>query len=442
MKKTILFPLATFVVTACICLLFMLISASIPQGAIEENARESAEYFYETPLFEMSAGNLQNFKKDNYADCISAGIAYHLEGANPYVAVLSADYNRVQGENVNMSFYRQMQGEEVATESYSRYWHGSAGLIRILYLFMDIQTIRFVITTAGIVLHMVLVTSLIRKKQTALGIIYGISFVLVNGMFALECLEYAFVFLLVPVASLILLHKKIGEDPVKAQLTFIVIGVLTAFFDFLTAETLTFTIPFTIYYIVVYNKKLAEKTTQNRTKNWFFFLQCGISWVIGYGGMFLLKWLLVAVTLGKDAFRAALSSATERMVGDVSLTLDTAGEKADLAERIQGIVTRNLGCLYWGSSDMQVMTLVIITLVIATVLAVFWYLARKENVRMPGAAVLTVVALIPYVRFLLLSNHSYIHYFFTYRAQMVTVLIILYLIYATTFLSGPVKRRK
>lgn len=439
MKKTILFSLTTFVLTACICLLFMIVSASIPQKAIEENARKSAEYFYETPLFQMSAGDLQNFKKDNYADCISAGIAYHLEGENPYIAVLSADCDRVEGENVNISFYRRMQGEEVTTESYSRYWHGSAGLIRILYLFMDIQTMRYVVTTVGLVLHMLLILCLMRRKQVALGIIYGFAFLLVNGVFALECLEYAFVFILVPIASLFLLHKKIGQDPVKVQLTFIVIGVLTAFFDFLTTETLTFTIPFTIYYIMVYNIKMSET---DRRKNWLMFLRSGASWVVGYGGMFLLKWILVALALGKDAWKEALSSATERMVGEVSLTLDTAGEKADWIERIQGIATRNLGCLYWGNSDMQVVTVVIITLVVATVLAVFWYLARKEKVRMPGAGVLAVVALIPYVRFLLLSNHSYIHYFFTYRAQMVTVLIILYLIYATTFLSESIKRRK
>lgn len=439
MKKTILYPLATFAVTACICLLFMLVSASIPQEAIAENAKQSAEYFYETPLFQMSAGNLQNFKKDNYADCISAGIAYHLSGYNPYVAVIRADYNRVAGENVNVSFYRQMQGEETEVESYSRYWHGSAGLIRILYLFMDIQTVRYIVTTVGIILHMVLIGALVRQKQTVLGILYGISFLLVNGVFALECLEYAFVFLLVPVVSMLLLHPKIGEDPVKVRLTFVGVGVLTAFFDFLTAETLTFTIPFTIYYILMYNKKISEN---DKPKAWKLFLGNGTSWLGGYGGMFLLKWLLVALTLGRDAWQTAIMSATERVAGDVSLTLDTTGEKADWGERIQGIITRNLGCLYWGSSDMQIMKVVVITLIVLTVLAVFWYLARKEHVKMPGCGILIAVALIPYVRFLLLSNHSYIHYFFTYRAQMVTVLIILYLIYTTTFLSEPIKRRK
>ncbi len=439
MKKTLLYSLTTFAVTACVCLLFMILAACIPQTALEENAGRSAQYFYETPLFEMSVGDLQNFKKDNYADCISSGIAYHLGEDNPYVAVLSADYNRVQGENVNVSFYRQMQGEAVERESYSRYWHGQAGLVRILYPLMDIQQIRYLVTAVGIALHISVVFLLIRKKQTALGIIYGLAFLLVNGVFALECLEYAGVFLLMPLASLMIMNKKISESPERVQLTFVVIGVLTAFFDFLTTETLTFTIPFTIYYILMYNKKMAEA---DKRKNWLLLLRDGLAWLGGYAGMFLLKWILAAVSLGRDAWDSTVVSVAERIGGAVSLTADAAGEKADMAERIQGILTRNLGCLYWGGSDMQIKGVIIITVVVILVLVGFWYMARKERFRTPGMGVLVTVAVIPYVRFLLISNHSYIHYFFTYRAQMVTIVILLYLIYETTFISEKIKIRK
>ena len=439
MKKTLFISLATFLITAGLCLLFMILTACIPQTAIEENAARSAQYFYEIPLFEMSAGDLQNFKKDNYADCITAGIAYHLAGDNPYVSVMSADYNRVPGENVNVSFYRQMQGESVLVESYSRYWHGQAGMVRMLYLLMDVQHMRYVMTAVGIALHMAVALVLMRKKQIAMAVIYGLAFLLVNGIFALECFEYASVFLLMPAATLFLLHKRIAEHPEKVRLTFVVIGVLTAFFDFLTAETLTFTIPFTIYYIMVYNNKVAEIDSR---KSWRMLLHSGVAWFGGYAGMFLLKWILSAVTLGWTAWDSAFGSVAERIGGEVSLTANVAGEKADMAERIQGIFTRNLGCLYWGDSDMQVQSVIIITIAVILVLAGFWYLAREKRISMRGMGVPAVVAAIPYVRFLMISNHSYIHYFFTYRAQMVTVLIILYLIYSTTFLSRLGRKSK
>lgn len=425
------------------CLLFMIFCAMIPDRFIEENAKESAEYFKEEPLFGISVGELQNFKKDNYADCITAGIAYHLSGENPYVSVISADYNRVKGENVNVSFYRAMQGEEVATESYSRYWHGSAAVVRLLYTVTDAETMRYVIAISGIVLNLWVVVTLVRRKQAVLAGIYSFAFLLVNGLFALECMEYAWIFLLMPIGGLLLLNPRINGKQSKVYFVFMLIGILTAFFDFLTAETLTFTIPFTIYYIVVYNKQL-EKDTGGKSgrKSWFVFLYSGMCWCIGYAGMFMSKWLLVWITFGKDALRTAVNSAMERVSGEVSLSLNMADEKADLGQRLQGISVRNLGCLYWGSSDMKVNTVLIITICVISILAVFWYLARRENVKERNRGILVAVSLIPVVRFLLLSNHSYVHYFFTYRALMVTVFIVLYLIYETTFLSRIEIKRK
>lgn len=42
---------------------------------------------------------------------------------------------------------------------------------------------------------------------------------------------------------------------------------------------------------------------------------------------------------------------------------------------------------------------------------------------------LTLIAMIPYARFLVLSNHSYIHFFITYRAQMVSISVFLFFVY-------------
>ena len=109
MKKTLLLYPATFVVTALICLLFMMASALVPKGLIEDNARESAVFFRENPLFTKVVGGLENFKIDNYADCISTGIAYHLDSEHPFTSVISADYNRVAGENVGLTQFLGLQ---------------------------------------------------------------------------------------------------------------------------------------------------------------------------------------------------------------------------------------------------------------------------------------------------------------------------------------------
>ena len=443
MKKTLFFMSIGFLTTAVVCLLFMMFCAMIPDRFIEENAKESAEYFKEEPLFGISIGELENFKKDNYADCITAGIAYHLSGENPFISVISADYNRVKGENVNVSFYREMQGEEVSTESYSRYWHGSAAVVRLLYTVMNAETMRYMMTIVGIILQLCVLIELVRRKQAVLGWIYIIAFLAVNGLFALECMEYAWVFILIPVGVLLLLNPRINNKQSKICLAFMVMGMFTAFFDFLTTETLTFTIPFTIYYIVVYNNRLQKDINKKLSRqSWLALLYSGLSWCIGYAGMFLSKWFLVWITLGKGALDTAINSAMERVGGEVSLSLNMADEKADLGQRLQGIAVRNLGCLFWGNSGMKVSTVLLISLSVVSLLAVFWYLTRKERLNKWNRGILVIISLVPIVRFLLLSNHSYVHYFFTYRALMATVIIVLYLIYETTFLSQIGIKRK
>ena len=158
--------------------------------------------------------------------------------------------------------------------------------------------------------------------------------------------------------------------------------------------------------------------------------------------MFLAKWGLSAMLLGKDAFLDSASHAMERVNGDVSLTLNAMAEKANLGERLQGIFQRNLGCMYWNSQDVKAGTVVIITLVAVAVLGSFWYMTRKEKYEYDEAVLLCAVALVPFLRFLVLSNHAYIHYFFTYRALFVTVMVLIYLIYETTFLSNVKEKNR
>lgn len=438
MKKTLLFYPAIFIATALLCMAFLMLTALIPRERIRENATTSADFFMETDLFEHSVGKLENFKKDNYADCITTGIAWHLGEGNLYEAVIAANYNRSADENVNVSFYNEMQGKESQTESYCRYWHGSAGVVRLLLLISDVETIRYILVTLGAILNAAFVFTLIRKKQVALGLTYVFAFILVNGFFALTCLEYAFVFLLAPISAIVLLTGRQMKQKRYAVAVFLVVGMLTAFFDFLTAETLTYTIPFMVYYVGVWESKKTKDKKSAQT-DWNLFLQTGCAWCAGYAGMFLLKWLLAWITLGKEAFLSATEMAMERIGGDVGLTANIAGEKATLLQRWQGIWQRNAGCLYWGSQDMTPATLVVITALIVAVLGIFWYMAHKEKFAYDKTKILLAVACIPYIRFFILSNHSYIHYFFTYRAQMVSVIIVLFLIYKTTILSERVK---
>ena len=59
------------------------------------------------------------------------------------------------------------------------------------------------------------------------------------------------------------------------------------------------------------------------------------------------------------------------------------------------------------------------------------------------AVPMAMVALLPFIRFLVLSNHAYIHFFITYRALMPTLAVFIYFVYDNAvrhMLSGIVRR--
>ena len=69
--------------------------------------------------------------------------------------------------------------------------------------------------------------------------------------------------------------------------------------------------------------------------------------------------------------------------------------------------------------------IILITGIILFVIVCLVYLFHMGKISKTLYVPLGLLALLPYVRYLVLSNHAYLHYFFTYRAQLVTVMIIL-----------------
>ena len=68
------------------------------------------------------------------------------------------------------------------------------------------------------------------------------------------------------------------------------------------------------------------------------------------------------------------------------------------------------------------------TVIILVAAFVIIYLFRK-NMKAAEVVPCCALALLPYLRYLVLSNHAYLHFFFTYRAQMVCIMVVAYLVW-------------
>ena len=433
------------IISMLICSGLLFLSSLIPQEAIRDTCFESALYFSDRePYVYLKSGNFSSMQ-DNYADCILTNIIYQIDTDEPIRATLEASYYSDDTETVNVSFLKSMEQNLDANTEYVRYWHGSMVFLRPLLVFFNIMQIR-VILAVVVLLEIIAVAILLSKRFLGdTSVEYGrrmaicliLALLLVHAYMIAASVEYVTSFMVMGAVLIVLLLKLKKQADYRAEGLFVISGVVTCFVDFLTTETITFTIPMAFLLLVLYERgklRTIKDSMQLMIGN-------GLCWILGYAGMFVAKWLFSYVAFGKTAVESAWSHAMVRVDGGV--VADNVGYELTKEQQLTGAIWQNLGCLFPIRNEMgpsQVMAWTLGTLII--VAALFYLFCEKE--KHGGLFIpLFLLALLPYARFLALSNHACRHYFFTYRAQLITVFVVLLFI-AMNILPGVLKfiRRK
>ena len=463
MKKVLISGTATIVI--CIALLF--VTALIPQNALQKNMEKSSDYYNNHQMFDHVTDYMFLSRQDNYADCILTNIIYHIDKNNLVESVLSASYYNPEDENVQTSFAYAVGNKVEPDVDYSRYWHGSMVLLRPLFVIFDIVGVRMVLGILILIMTVWFEVLLFKNHYSVFGVCYGIGPILVSVWMCAFCVEYAMPFVVMSVELPVLFalltrayekedvqndkvkrdEHKLGNqkadehksDNFKPEVILWAVlacaGIVTAFVDFLTTETITFTMAYVLY-LIVKNRHSQMGTVKEEL---IYLVKSGIVWLVSYGLMIALKWVLALIVLGKDAFFNALSQAALRISGDATLGNVTGAEVVSDYERISGALWRNIGCIYPFKSTMSYGTAMIFILLVGLVVFSIWYLFR-EKAKCCINKVLVMVSLIPVLRFLVLNNHSYIHFFFTYRALLVSVVVIMYIL--ACYVNGFVRKRR
>ncbi len=433
-----------FIVTFVVCAGALLAVCQIPQSAIYENSRASSEYFTDNAGFPVQIKGHANTRIDNYADCILFNVIYNMDEQQAMKSIIAAPYYRIEGNDAREDFASAVIDGKEPNNEYSRYWHGSQVLIRPLLLMASVEQIRLILFGLLIALNIVLAVLLLRHRQYTPATIYFAALILVQFWMCAFTIEYVMSFLVMSTVCIVVTviwskgaagERDADKDALRGSTAsqrrmtyiFIVSGAVTCFVDFLTSETLTFTVPFVLY--VMLCRKGGAGGSHGVGTNAFRAQLCrlikwGAGWLSSYAAMFGIKWVLVYGVLGKSAFFNVLESAAYRIEGAVALdnAKALAGEAVSAGQRVFLGLLRNIACLFPTSDQMSAGAVAGIALGILVVLAVVLYLFRGERIDGTFIAILLLVAAIPYLRYLCLSNHSFIHYFFTYRAQMATIM--------------------
>lgn len=401
--------------TFALCFGLLFLVCFIPQQAIYEGSKKSAEYFRENEAFPLAFGDMMNSRMDNYADSELLNVIYNMDEENRLKSIIGNPYYRIDGNAAADNFMASVNGEKPNNE-YSRYWHGSAVLVRPLLVFTSIEGVRGVLFGLLLMLNGVLTVLLLKRKMIKPMILYLVALVLVQVWMTAFSLEYIMTFLVMTALTIGMVMVK--DDETKVTCLFLAGGILTAFMDFLTAETLSFTIP---YLMLVLCRK-EEGSIKSLKEEFLSFVKFGCCFLGAYALMFAIKWGLVYGVIGNTAFKNAMDSAAIRIDGMVTTDGTAEGTVISSGARTFLGLVRNLACLFPFGSNISVMTVTIATIVLFFLLVGAFYMLRKQKVDFCFVCMTVLVAIVPYARYIVLSSHSYIHYFFTYRAQMAMIL--------------------
>lgn len=408
-------------------------AADIPNEALREHMEQSALSYKERDAFSFERGRRWNGISDNYADTILLNVSWNMGRGNPFVCALDTWYYSGEELGENAGLYLTVTEEDVELDTdYTRYWHGTAMFIRLFHLVTDVEGVKRVGFLATMALALVTAAVLAVRKHYDIGIALFLSMGAVQIWNIGLSLEYqpAFVicFLLCP---LYLWLERKGDG----YLTCLSVtgGVLMAFFDFLTTETVVILVPL----ILVTAVRTREKRLGDFRENVKMLFRCGVCWVLAYGGTFLVKWTAASLVTGENKFFLAFSSAGERVGGALP------GEDAGGFLRIPMAVAANLTVMFGGESRVEWMRVLAGLGASFLVLGSVLYLFYKKQGNQDGIKVTALLGSAVFVRYMVLNNHSYLHEFFTYRALISPVLAVFVgMALSMEIPVGPGRKRK
>ena len=379
-KKSVCFIAAG---VACGYLLLSL-SFLIPFRWPEKLREETVSTLYREKLYPTD--RLSGRTIDNWADSFSLMIGSY-EGDETAFEKASNAYYYSSHHNVYVTLSGRGNPEfPLKKFSYARYWHGYLVLLRPLMSVFSFSQIRLLNTFCVWGLTGAALLVLMRNVPESV-CPFILTLLLLAPSAIGKCMEYSGVFYIaLTMALLIALGRKGGFEGGRVRYLFLAGGMLTAYVDFLSAPTLSLSIPFVILCL----RRKGEKELPALA------LSCLLFWAAGYAGMWSGKWLIALLFQRRVFLDSLLQAVRERAA--------LLGRNRRLLYRL-GAVGRNAGQLF---RDYRLDCLIL------AYICVMVLRNHSDYRHMTGADVrLKALLLVPLVIslcwYLILANHSVVH---------------------------------
>lgn len=319
----------------------------------------------------------------------------------------------------NRDYYNPIQAS-VSVNQYPRYWHGYQVLLRPLMVVFQVQELRYLGMMVFHLLFFVSAWLLAKKTKPVIAMLYVLTVASAYIVVVAACFQYLTTFLVLFSSLIVLLTKYGRQKPINYLMYFMVVGMVENFFDFLTYPIITLGIPLIVLlWLQVRDNEAGFK------ENFGLMFTSSAAWGIGYAMTWIAKWGITVVVLGIRYFWRTMDVVQYRLQGSEEDPLDRLGT-----------IRRNLkawmnvqdgGVISWSK--------VVLVLLLIAILLIVWKKVKEKKTMIAYIPIL-FVACYPYLWYLVMSNHSQIHYWYTYRAQLVT------LFGGLVFLVGILKEKR
>jgi hypothetical protein len=288
-------------------------------------------------------------------------------------------------------------------ESYARYWHGYLVILKPLLYLTTFNSIRMIQAALQLVLTGLLIVALSKKGNDFLGkaFVLSLPFMYFFSLYASLSLSICFYIMTAAVLTQTLFHDKVYGAGYYCEF-FVLIGMATAYFDFLTYPLITLIYPLCVYLWL---------SASTGKKAYIDIVKYTVEWSVGYAGLWASKWIITDCLYGEGIIKDAVNTMLERTssVGKIETGAGFSDVLASNLEMFKG----------WG-----------FYLLIAGIVIWIFCMAVKNKLRKTNfakgvivkkALPYILVGLYPFIWFFFTQNHSYEHAVFTCRILSASV---------------------
>lgn len=380
--------------------LLLIMVFALPVEPIQRHVVSSSPVFEQEGTYPRLIESSIGTQLDNFTDALML-----MKAAGPRSESLIADAFDVRSpgyrdKNPNESLVAYAHGEKPDwIGGYQRYWHGYLVILKPMLSVAKYQYIRQLNTGLQLLIFTLIIVLLMKRKLGVLILPFSVAmFALFPPAVALS-LQYSSMFYLGCAGMIwLLLRPSLNEDRLFAF--FLIVGMLTSYFDFLTYPVFTLGMPLTLWIVMT-------GESEGKTLYWHLVEFCAM-WALGYVCMWGAKWILATIFTDTNVIANAWNQ----------LVFRSSHANGEEQFTLWGVYKRNLGVLLKNRG----FDLILFFAVIGMILYRLRACGNRIRVVISSKVIaLAFIALLPLVWLGGAANHSFIHIAFTYRDFAVSV---------------------